>query len=426
MPLDESPIPMKENRRVHYGWIILVLAVLTVTGALGLARFGYTMILPSMKAGLGLNDARAGDLATANLAGYLAFAMMGGFLSTRYSPRVIISLFMALISLSMVMTGLAGDYGTAFLGRVLSGVGGGGANIPVLGVVMAWFAVSRRGLATGIAVSGSSFGLLLTGLAVPGILAQGGADGWRQAWFFLGGVSLVIALAVALFLRDTPGAMGMKPCGETAFVRFPSKTTPPSLFGIFKIVYRSLDVWHLAMVYLLFGFSYIIYATFFVRHLNWEIGFSIESAGRLWSLVGAVSVGSGLLWGAFSDRFGRKGGLALVFFLQALCYTSFAAWKSPAGCYVSAFLFSLTAWSIPAVMAAAVGDVVGTKIAPAALGFVTLFFGIGQVLGPFVAGRIADSQGSYARAFAVAAGASLAGGLLSLALRIRAASRSLD
>lgn len=419
MPSDESPIIMKEKSRLHYGWVVLGLGVLTVTGALGLARFGYTMILPAMKAGLGLNDARAGDLATGNLAGYLAFALMGGFLSTRFSPRLIISFFMALISLAMVLTGLADDYGTALLGRILSGVGGGATNIPVLGVVMAWFAVSRRGLATGIAVSGSSFGLLLTGLAVPGILAQGGADGWRQAWFFLGGVTLVIALAVAMFLRDTPWAMDLRPCGETAFVRAPSKTTPPSLFEIFKIVHRSFDVWHLAMVYLLFGFSYIIYATFFVRHLNWEIGFSIESAGRLWSLVGAVSVGSGLLWGAFSDRFGRKLGLALVFLLQAMCYACFAAWKTPVGCYVSAFLFSLTAWSIPAVMAAAVGDVAGTKLAPAALGFVTLFFGVGQVLGPFVAGRIADSTGSYALAFGLAAAASFAGGLLSIILRVR-------
>ena len=413
---------MKENIRFHYGWVILGLGVLTVTGALGLARFGYTMILPAMKSGLGLNDARAGDLATGNLAGYLAFALMGGFLSTRFSPRLIISFFMALISLSMILTGLADDYGTALLGRVLSGVGGGGTNIPVLGVVMAWFAVSRRGLATGIAVSGSSFGLLLTGLAVPGILAQGGADGWRQAWFFLGGVTLVIALTVVLFLRDTPWAMGVRPCGEAASATPPSKTSPPSLLKIFTIVYRTVDVWHLAMVYLLFGFSYIIYATFFVRHLNWEIGFSIDNAGRLWSLVGAVSVGSGLLWGAFSDRFGRKTGLALVFLLQALCYASFAVWKTPAGCYLSAFLFSLTAWSIPAVMAAAVGDVVGTKLAPAVLGFVTLFFGVGQVLGPFVAGRIADFTGSYALAFGLAAAASFAGGLLSMALRVRSSS----
>jgi predicted MFS family arabinose efflux permease len=70
-------------------------------------------------------------------------------------------------------------------------------------------------------------------------------------------------------------------------------------------------------------------------------------------------------------------------------------------------------------MAAAAGDVLGTRMAPAALGFLTLFFGIGQVLGPFVAGRIADAQKSYTLAFVLAAFASLAGGLLSFRLRIK-------
>jgi len=161
---------MEKNKRIHYGWIILILAVTTVCGALGLARFGYTMILPSMKTGLSLNDAAAGDLATGNLAGYLVLALACGILSTRFSPRLIITFFMGLISVSMIITGLAPDFFTALAGRILAGMGGGGTNIPVMGLVIGWFAVSRRGLAAGITVSGSSFGLLLTGLVIPVIL----------------------------------------------------------------------------------------------------------------------------------------------------------------------------------------------------------------------------------------------------------------
>ena len=41
------------------------------------------------------------------------------------------------------------------------------------------------------------------------------------------------------------------------------------------------------------------------------------------------------------------------------------------------------------------GDVLGPRLAPAALGFMTLFFGIGQALGPNVAGAIADKEESY-------------------------------
>lgn len=410
---------MTDRQRIHYGWIILVLAVATVCGGLGLARFGYTMILPAMKSGLGLNDAAAGDLATGNLTGYLVLALACGFLSTRFSPRIIITFFMALVSASMLITGLAPGFGVAMIGRVLAGMGGGGTNIPVMGLVIAWFAVSKRGLATGITVSGSSFGLLLTGLAIPAILRAGGPAGWRYAWFFLAAVTMVIAMLCALVLRNSPHEMGLPPCGDNSGMPLHSRSRQLSLFESFRLVYKTFEVWHLAFIYTLFGFSYIIYVTFFVRYLNWEAGFSIESAGRLWSVVGAVSIASGFIWGTFSDRAGRRYGLAAVFMLQFLCYLVFGTWKAAPGYYISAVLFSLTAWSIPAIMAAAAGDVLGAKLAPAALGFLTLFFGIGQVFGPFVAGRIADSYHSYTPAFIIAAFASLAGGLLSLLLRIR-------
>ena len=60
-------------------------------------------------------------------------------------------------------------------------------------------------------------------------------------------------------------------------------------------------------------------------------------------------------------------------------------------------------------MAALCGDVLGSRLVPAALGFITLFFGLGQACGPSVAGALADRSGSFASAFLVAAVASLAG-----------------
>jgi len=407
---------MDRERGINYGWIILALGVTTVTGALGFARFGYTMILPAMKTGLALTDSQAGDLATGNLAGYLVLALAAGFLSTHFSPRIIISGFMALISVSMLLTGLAPDFITAFIGRILAGMGSGGSNVPVVGLILSWFAASKRGFATGIVVSGSSFGMLITGLAIPVILNSAGTDGWRYSWYFLSGLTLLIAFLCAFFLRNTPAEIGSAPVGGTFSHAEPAAV---SLIKSWNLICRSFEVWHLALIYTLFGFSYIIYATFFVRYLNWEAGFSVEKAGRLWSLAGAVSIASGFIWGTFSDKAGRKYGLVSVFILQFLCYLIFGVWKDIPGYYLSAMLFSLTAWSIPAIMAASAGDILGAKLAPAAIGFLTLFFGIGQMFGPFIAGRIADASGSYTLAFVIAAFASLAGGLLSLLLRVK-------
>lgn len=55
--------------RLHYGWAVLAMATLVVFGSLGLARFGYTMVLPDMQAGLDIDNSQTGVLATANLVG---------------------------------------------------------------------------------------------------------------------------------------------------------------------------------------------------------------------------------------------------------------------------------------------------------------------------------------------------------------------
>jgi len=400
---------------MHYGWIILGASVLTVFSSLGFGRFGYTMIFPAMKTGLGLTDAQAGDLATGNMVGYLLLALTCGFLSAHFSPRKIIASFMALLAGAMLLTGLAPDFFTALIGRVLTGMGSGGTNIPVLAIVIAWFGVSRRGLATGITVSGSSAALLFAGIVIPKILAAYGVDGWRYAWFALSGIAVAIAVVCAFVLRNTPSELGLSPIGHDGSAP-PTDSAAISLVDSMRLVYRTPTVWHLAAIYSLYGFSYIIYATFFVRYLNWECGFTVADAGALWSAVGGISIASGFIWGTVSDRMGRRYGLSCVYAIQFACYVLFGLWKSAPGIYASALLFAVTAWSIPAIMAAASGDILGPRMGSAALGFITLFFGIGQALGPFMAGRVADSFGSYTLAFTIAGGASLVGAILSLLL----------
>ncbi len=70
-------------------------------------------------------------------------------------------------------------------------------------------------------------------------------------------------------------------------------------------------------------------------------------------------------------------------------------------------------------MTAAVGDSIGWKLAPAGLGFITLIFGIGQSLGPAVAGWLKDVTGTFAWAFVLSAAVSLIGATGSLLLRKR-------
>jgi len=408
---------------LHYGWIILLVSTLTVLGALGFARFGYTLILPDMQAALDLSNTQAGALATANFVGYLTLAVVGGFLASRYGPRRVVSVSMLLVGVTMVLTGLVNSFQGALVWRLLTGVGSGGSNVPVMALLPAWFAARRRGLATGIAVGGSSVGLMITGPLVPRILEAFGEDGWRYSWFILGGAVLLLGLLAFALLRDRPAEKGLRPVSAEPAVKTQVEGQPGSPQAAkalpldWRKVYRSGAVWHLALVYVAFGFSYIIYVTFFAKYLQTEGGYTKEAAGNLWAIVGWISIFCGLIWGTLSDLIGRKYGLALVYLTQAACFAVFALWRNPTGYTVSVVLFGLTAWSIPGIVAAACGDYLGSRMAPAALGFVTLFFGLGQAAGPSVAGAIADASGSFGPAFLLASGVAALGVIGSLLLR---------
>jgi len=108
---------------------------------------------------------------------------------------------------------------------------------------------------------------------------------------------------------------------------------------------------------------------------------------------------------------GRRAALCLVYGMHALAFGLFALWAEPPGLFLSALLFGISAWSIPAIMAATCGDLLGPTLAPAGIGFITLFFGIGQAFGPGLAGMLAEAYSSLAPAFLLAAAIALCGAI---------------
>jgi predicted MFS family arabinose efflux permease len=256
---------------------------------------------------------------------------------------------------------------------------------------------------------------MITGQLVPFIISVKGPDqGWRACWHVFGAMALAIAILAMILLRNRPSEMGLRPVGEDSPApEGASNTTSP--LG-WSLVWRSPALWRLAAVYFCFGLSYTIYYTFLARYLVKECGFTQAGAGTVWFQVGVGSVVSGLIWGMVSDRWGRRVALLAVFLIQAVSFSTFGLFQSAPAIYGSAFLFSITAWSIPAIVAAVCGDCFGARAAPAALGLVTVVFGIGQAIGPLLAGAIADATKSFSLAFVLAGLAALAGAGGSLCL----------
>lgn len=401
------PAPRTTAARTRHGLAILALIVLAVFGSLGLGRFGYTSILPAMQLGLGLTNAQTGELQSWNLCGYLLAAAFAGLLAARYGPRVVVSAALLLTALAMILTGLLPTFDGARAGRFLAGVGGAGSNVPAMGLVSAWFGVKRRGLAAGAAVSGSSLGLMVTGPLIPNIVSRYGGEGWRVSWYALGCLALGVCALCAWLLRDRPEQRGVMPLGEIEAEGRQRGVGDRASPLAWESVWRSRVLWHLAAIYFAFGFSYVVYATFFIRYLVGESGFTAGSAGLLWLQIGVVSVISGFIWGGISDRWGRRTALMGVFVVQGTAFLLFGSTRALPLVYVSAALFAITAWSVPALMAASAGDIFGARLAPAAIGLVTLVMGVGQAIGPYLAGRIADATHSFAPAFLAAGGVAL-------------------
>ena len=383
-----------------------MVGTLGIFAALGLARFGYATVLKEMMGDLRITTAQAGIIASVNLSGYLLLAVIGGALASRFGTRIVATIGLLVVGIGLLLTSTVTSLGAACIWRGLTGLGSGAANVAIMGIWSAWFTPQWRGRAAGIAVAGSSVALIITGLVVPPILTSPALAGWRHCWLLFGIATLVIALLVWLFLRDHPPAPPAKTPGTV-----PAATA--------HSIYRSPLIWQLGVIYMAFGFSYIIYMTFYQAYLQLECHYSETEAGRLFLMLGIFSLFCGFLWGAVSDRFGRCSALAMVFLIQMISYGLFAYSASDAVLLISTILFGLTAWSIPAIMSAACGDLLGARLAAAGLGFLTLFFGIGQALGPYIAGIIADTTHSFTNAFLLAAGMAMLGMTGALLLRTR-------
>ena len=391
-----------DTRKVtfHYGWIIVAVGTLSIFACLGFGRFALGMLLPSMAASLHLSYAEMGFISTGNFIGYLFAVLVSGFGVQRIGARKFIFFALLLVGSTMILSGMAQGFLSLLVIYTLTGMGSGATNIPVMALVTSWFASRTRGMASGFVVIGSGFAIILSGKLLPYINASYGATGWRIGWYVLGSIVIVIAFLALILLRNRPSEIGLKPIGGDIALSTRSDTHEG---GAKRGVCKKSILYHLGAIYFLFGYTYVIYATFIVTTLVKERGFPEAVAGNFWSALGFLSLFSGPVFGSLSDRIGRKAGFIIVFSLQMTAYLLIASGLSGVFLYLSIGLYGIVAWSIPCIMAAAVGDYAGSEKMTAAFGLVTFIFGLGQISGPAVAGMLAEIQGSFAQSFYMAA-----------------------
>ncbi len=382
----------------HYAWIIVLTGTLCIVACLGFGRFALGMLLPSMASTLTLSYSQIGFISTGNFIGYLASVLFCGHIARLIGSRRLIVIALVIIAASMALISRAGSFTAILVLYFVTGMGSGAANVPVMGLITAWFDRTIRGRAAGFVVIGSGFAIIISGKLIPFVNRTIGPEGWRINWMILAATVAVIAVVGHIFLRNKPEDKGLEPLGSDG----KSVTSVPQTREGTSI-YKNKTLYLLGAIYFLFGYTYVIYATFIVTTLVRERGFSETVAGNFWSWVGLLSLLSGPVFGTISDRLGRKAGLMIVFSLQSLAYLLVAANLPPVFLYLSIGFYGIVAWSIPSIMVAAVSEYVGIDRALSAFGFITFIFGLGQITGPSIAGVLAERTGSFSSSFFMAA-----------------------
>lgn len=354
------------------------------------------MLLPAMGVSLNLSYAQMGTISTINFCGYLSAVLLCGHLTHLLGARRLIFFALLLVGTSMLIIGLS-DHIYLIMGLYfLTGVGSALSNVPIMALIAAWFEPSLRGRAAGLVVMGNGFGIVMTGNLTP--ILNKMEYGWQLSWIIFGAIGVCVAIICWFLIRNKPADID-----NDAQARISQLMNISKAYGNLDTRGNSRLILQCGAIYFLFGFTYVIYATFFVTSLVQERGMTEYEAGALWSWIGLLSLVSGPLFGMISDKYGRRTGLITVFSIQATAYAMAMTMLPIPFLYLSIICFGIVAWSVPTIMAALVGDFAGPEKAAAVFGFITFIFGFGQIAGPFCAGILAETTEGFTASFLLAA-----------------------
>lgn len=361
----------------RYGWVVVAACFTALALIFGLS-YSFAAFFEPFAAEFGAG--RAEVSLVFGLSGLLYFVLgaFAGMLADRHGPAPVAAAGMLCIAAALAAGSLAQSLFQLTLAWGLGlGVGIALVYTPSIGCVQPWF-TRRRGLAAGIASAGIGAGTLVLPLLAAAAVA---ALQWRGAMQLLALAVLVLGLAAALLLRRAPAARRVAG-GQVAGVPL-------------GVALRSRNfMWLYAMCLLGAPAMFVPFA-----HLSAaarDIGVSEAQAVGLVGLIGIGSLSGRFVIGGLADRWGRGPTLAAV---MASLGLSMALWLAADG-YAALALFAL--WmglsygGAVSLMPALCMDLFGARAVSSIIG--TLYTGaaLGNLGGPWVAGRVFDATGSYA------------------------------
>jgi MFS family permease len=370
------------KRNINRFSIYMAVGVLLVLISLGFGRLSYGVVMPFMRRGLEMSYAQAGFLGTVTSLGYLVTVLFAGWLAARWGYKQTVLTGCGMLMVSMLGLSLTTAYSLAVPAMFAAGVGSGLVFTPALSLMVGWFP-ERRGLAAGFLMSGTGLALVLSGLFVP-VMGAASADGWRWVWLSFTAAAATVLLLSAFVLRNPPhqataaGGAGGRSVAEP--------------------VYKNRGLLRVAVMYFCFGIAYLIPSTF---QMSFMLAQQIagEIAGLLTAMGGLLSLAGTPVWGAVSDSIGRRMTLMIAFASVMVALLIPVLWPTVPGFFLSQLLSGSTIAAIPALIQAAASEQVPPLLVPVAIGYVTMFFSLGQLAGPGLGGWFIDHVMGFPSAY---------------------------
>lgn len=356
--------------------------MLAMAAALGIGRFVYTPILPLMQEALHLSAGAAGLIASANFLGYVLGALVAAVPSLPGNRR---SLLLAALAISSATTiGMAAGttlfHFVAF--RFLGGVASAFVLVFASTLVLERLAAAGRSTLSPIHFAGVGVGITVSAVTVSLLSSAGMA--WRALWASSGLVALGLSAGVIVLVPD----------GEPARAAVPTSRTSDVRSGGLPI---------LVLAYGLFGFGYVITSTFLVAMVRAMP--SVRTAQSLiWAAFGVAAIPSVAVWTRLARRFGIARAFAAACVVEAIGVAASVLSPTIAGVYLAAVFLGGTFMGLTAL------GLVGARLLSTGdprrgIGLMTASFGLGQMVGPVVAGLMHDRLGDFTAATMLAAGA---------------------
>jgi predicted MFS family arabinose efflux permease len=352
-----------------------------MTAAIGIGRFVYTPILPAMIAALGWSKSDAGLVASANLLGYFVGALLAGRPFAVARPRPWLLAALAVSAASTAAMGFPSDI-VPFVGlRFIGGIASAFVIVCASTLVLERLSRAGRGALSAIQFAGVGFGIMISAIAVSAMLAWG--TDWRSLWIGTGALAVLAAVFAALLI---PAADNVGAPIEPEFIN-----APPSGMGAIITAYG------------LFGFGYVITATFLVAIVRLTSEVRVLEPW-VWTVFGLAAIPSVMVWGWLGKRIGILNAFAAACALEAVGVAASVEWVTIPGICLSALLLGGTFMGIT-VLGFMAGRMLSTGNPHRAFARMTASFSAGQMVGPTVAGFLSERFGDFRVASLIAAGA---------------------